>query len=81
MGLNPQCNGDQVHNENTTEKVSRALVIPNQFDEDLQALNEMVKSMMEKSKNLMLAREQMGHPAKRKLSVAKCAEKRDQFKQ
>ena len=35
------------------EKVSRALAVPNQFSGDLQALEQEVKSMMERSQNMV----------------------------
>ena len=46
-------NANPVFNSNAVEKVSRALAIPTEFSGDLQALDEKVKSMMEKSQNMI----------------------------
>ena len=40
-------------NANAAEKGFTAVALPNQFDVDLQALDEKVKSMMEKSQNII----------------------------
>ena len=44
---------DLVCTVNAVEKVSRALAIPNELSEDLQALDEKLKSMMEKGQSMI----------------------------
>ena len=51
-----------VPNATATERVSRALAIPNQISGDLQALDEKVKSMMERSQNMIPAGTNNGKP-------------------
>ena len=74
-------NAGQVHIENATEKVSRALAIPNQFGEDLQALDEKVKSMMEEGQNWIpvSGKRTNGTPCQKKAFICKVCGKEEVF--
>ena len=60
---------DKVTNAKTEDKISRSLDIPNKFSGDLQALDKMVKSMMEKSLNLIPAGKQPNGSARHKSAL------------
>ena len=53
-------------NIHETEDVSKAIAVSNQFSSDMQALDEKVKSMMERSQNMMPAGKRANGAAKRK---------------
>ena len=58
-------------NDNVAEKVFKALAIPDQFI-DLQALDEKVKSMMEKSRNMIPSgRQSDGTPKQERAFICK----------
>ena len=63
-------------NSNATENVSTALTIPNEFSEDLQGLDEKVKSLMEKSQNMIQAgKRPNGAPRQEMGSICKVCRK------
>ena len=72
-------NRDSVHNvpapnaaTAAVERVSRALAIPDQMSGDLQALDEKVKSMMEKTENMIPAGKRADGKAKREQAALIC---------
>ena len=56
---------------NAVEKVSRDVAIPSQFSGDLQGLDDKVKSMMERSQNMITQNKPNGKLRKRTASICK----------